>query len=102
MKKHLGLCLLLTFLFVSSHSFSQTAATASITGTVTDPQRAVVPNATVIARNEATGVERRTTTTSEGLYNFPTLPVGTYDIRAESGNFNKSEVKGVKLQVGDR
>src|SRR5215813_8736031 len=101
MKKHSACWLLLILVFTSLSSYSQTA-TASISGIVTDPQRAVIPNATVVARNEATGTEQRTVTTSDGLYNFPHLQVGTYDVRVETASFSKSEAKAIKLQVGER
>ena len=45
---------------------AQTAASASITGVVTDPQGAVVPDATLTARNADTGLERTTKSTGGG------------------------------------
>src|SRR5579872_5888016 len=56
-------------LFVAPNVAAQ--STASITGTVTDATGAVVPNATVTVRNEATGEERTTQTDSAGLYVVP-------------------------------
>ena len=82
-------------------SYAQTA-TATIVGTVLDPQGAVVANANIVARNVDTGLERSTKSTSEGLYRFESLPPGVYDIRVESQGFGKSEVKEVKLQVGEQ
>jgi hypothetical protein len=80
----------------------QTAATAAITGRVVDPSAAVVPNATVVARNQATGIERSTVTTRDGLYNFPDLQTGIYTIAVKSQGFATSQIKDVKLEVGDR
>jgi len=88
-------CLLLPL----ATAYAQT--TATIRGRVADPQDAIVVGATVVALNEATGIEQRTTTTSDGLYTIPALPSGTYDVRVEAANFAKGESKGVKLQVGD-
>lgn len=59
-------------------------STASITGTVTDATGAVIPNATVTVRNEATGEERTTQTDSAGLYVVPSLPAGTYRVEVKS------------------
>src|ERR1051326_3724889 len=49
--------------------------TALIVGTVTDPEKAVVPQADVSVTNEATGVERSAKTNGAGLYEFAALPV---------------------------
>jgi hypothetical protein len=77
------------------------AQSAEITGHVNDPQGAVVSNATVIARNVATGVESTTQTTSDGIYRFPALPAGDYDVRVQPGQgFNKAEAKAVHIDVG--
>jgi len=54
---------------------AQGGATATISGRVADPQNAVVPGATVTARNLATGTEVTTQTTSDGIYRF-SLPPG--------------------------
>ena len=59
----------------------------TITGTVTDPANAVVPNATVEAKNAETGVVSTTVTTSAGVYTIPDLPIGTYSITATVPGF---------------
>jgi hypothetical protein len=50
--------------------------TSNITGTVRDTSGAVVPGATVTAKNDATGVTGTQTTNDSGLYAFTALPVG--------------------------
>src|ERR1043166_5324202 len=80
---------------------AQSASTATIIGTVTDPRGAVVPGATVVARNVDTGIERTTQTTNEGLYRFDNLPPGNYDVRVDAQGFSTTEAKAVKLQVGE-
>src|SRR5262245_54618503 len=82
-------------------SWAQTA-TATIVGTVVDPQGAVVPNASVVARNVETGIERTTKSTSEGLYRFANLSPGVYDVSIEAQGFAKAEAKSVRLQVGEQ
>ena len=77
-------------------------ATATIVGTVLDPQGAVVANANIVARNVDTGIERTTQSTSEGLYRFGNLPPGIYDVRIDAQGFSKAEAKAVKLQVGEQ
>src|SRR5262249_23223329 len=68
--------------------------TAEITGHVTDPQGAAVANAPVVARNVATGVESTTRTTGDGVYRFPSLPPGDYEVRVNPGQgFGKAQAK---------
>ncbi|HWO01990.1 MAG TPA: carboxypeptidase regulatory-like domain-containing protein [Blastocatellia bacterium] len=95
------LTLTLISMFPAMTGKAQTA-TATIVGTVLDPQGAVVANADVTARNVDTGIERTTKSTSEGLYRFGNLPPGVYDVRVETQGFGKAEAKGVKLQVGEQ
>jgi hypothetical protein len=73
--------------------------TSSLTGTVTDPNGAVVSGATVTATNVATNVSATTQTTDSGLYRFPTLPVGTYNVRVEASGFSTAAVEQVVLSV---
>ena len=80
---------------------AQSAASATILGTVTDPQGNSVPDATVVAKNVDTGIQRSTTTTAEGLYRLPNLPPGTYDVTVEKSGFAKAVAKAVHIDVGD-
>jgi hypothetical protein len=69
----------------------------SLTGAVTDPTGAVVPNATVKVENEATGVSHQTTTTSAGTYTFPNLIVGNYTVQVVARGFAPYTRKGVAV-----
>ncbi|HYZ84455.1 MAG TPA: carboxypeptidase regulatory-like domain-containing protein, partial [Bryobacteraceae bacterium] len=73
--------------------------TAAITGYVRDPTGAVVPNATVVITNEATGVERRSTTNANGYYIISSLPAGFYTVSAEATGFKKFEKTQNKLDA---
>jgi hypothetical protein len=95
---HVALCLLILTAAASAQTFR-----GSILGTVTDPQGAVVPNASVTARNTGTGLERATTTDGEGNYTIPELPIGTYEVRVQMTNFRPATVAGVGVEVaGER
>ncbi|MFN7947384.1 MAG: carboxypeptidase-like regulatory domain-containing protein [Blastocatellia bacterium] len=74
--------------------------TGTIRGAVTDPSKAVVPNATVTVRNKGTGAERKVTTNSSGEYQIPTLPPGDYEVKVTAGGF-KTGQSDVTLQVGE-
>ena len=73
--------------------------TASITGTVTDPQGAVVPNAKVVGTNTGTNVVFTVTSNEAGLYNLLFLPVGSYNVTVEAQGFKKSQVGPFAIQV---
>ncbi|HSK42272.1 MAG TPA: carboxypeptidase-like regulatory domain-containing protein, partial [Candidatus Binatia bacterium] len=81
---------------------AQSASTATVSGTVVDPQGAVVPGAKVTATNTATGVPRSVNTTSTGNYVLPNLTPGTYDVKVEAKGFSEASGKGLKLNVGDQ
>ncbi|MGB7282036.1 MAG: carboxypeptidase-like regulatory domain-containing protein, partial [Candidatus Acidiferrum sp.] len=93
----LRLALLLFSLALGGLAHAQ--STASLNGTVTDPTGAAVPNAQVVAKNEATGVETKTATDDAGAYLFPSLPIGTYSIEVTAPSFQMAVVTDLKLQV---
>lgn len=74
------------FVFVTASTVTsavlhaQTAGEGAIQGTVADTTGAVVPNAKVTARNQASGVVTTRTTTGDGLYTISPLIPGKYDI----------------------
>ena len=73
--------------------------TASITGQVTDPSGAAVAGATVTAKDQERGTVWPTTTNADGYYNLPRLPIGKYDIRAESKGFQTAVHALVPLEM---
>ena len=72
---------------------AQSASSAQISGTVVDPQGAVVPGAKVTATNQATGTGRSVTTTSTGNYVIPNLQPGTYDVAVDAKGFAAAKDK---------
>ena len=66
-------------------------STARLLGTVTDPTGAVIPAASVVARNVATGLERNTVANESGNYSIPSLPIGQYTLVAESAGFRSPD-----------
>jgi outer membrane receptor protein involved in Fe transport len=73
---------------------------ATITGTVTDPTGAAVPNVRVIATAVATNLTNETRTSAEGVYTIPYLVLGTYQITAEAQGFKRAVRTGVVLTGG--
>ncbi len=69
--------------------------TGQISGTVTDPNGAVVPGATVTVTNKGTNLVREATTNSEGTYSIPLLPPGNYTVEVKAngfGNYSSSAI----------
>lgn len=76
------------------------ASTADFSGSVTDPNGAGVPGASVSVKNKATGFSRSTTADAAGEFKMIGLPVGSYDVTANAANFKKVTVTGLTLTVG--
>jgi hypothetical protein len=70
-----------------------------ISGRVTDPSGAVVPDVTVNLVSDATGINAHTQTNKGGDYSFPTVAVGTYTVEFEATGFKKLTRKNVALDL---
>lgn len=75
-------------------------STATLRGTVVDPQGAVVSSANVTVSNPSTGTTKTVKTQGDGSYNIPALPPGTYQITVDAQGFAKDVAKAVELTVG--
>jgi hypothetical protein len=72
-----------------------------IRGTVSDEQGAAVAGVEVTITDPATGLSRRATTGGDGVYNFPDLPLGTFNIHVAHPGFKASEETGIALHAAD-
>ncbi|MCA1615381.1 MAG: TonB-dependent receptor, partial [Acidobacteria bacterium] len=98
-----GLCLALIFCFVlCGTGLAQEETAATVTGQVTDSTGAIVANATVVVRNNETGVERRVQTNDEGVYTVTTLSPGRYTVSVEQTGFKKFLQPDLVLNARDR
>jgi len=86
------------FLFLFPVAHAQTTA-GSVAGTVVDPQNALVPNASVTARNEGQGTLNRATTDAQGHFVFPLLLPGNYTITVEAPGFRSFQRTGIVLNA---
>jgi len=75
-------------------------STGSIRGTVTDPTGAAIPNATVTVTNSATGIVRSSATNESGIYVFPNLPIGSYNLKISATGFKTENRPGLDLLTG--
>ena len=74
-------------------------ATGGLSGTVADPNGAVVQGANVTAKNTATNFMRNTTTNENGRWSLVSLPVGTYSVTYEKEGFKKSVSQDATVEV---
>jgi len=89
-------CLAAALLVLCPVGFPQSDL-GSIVGFVRDASGAIVPNAMVIVKNEATGTEQRTTTNASGYYVVTNVAPGFYSVSVEAAGFKNSEVTHNKL-----
>src|SRR5215475_899663 len=81
---------------------AQAQALSGIQGTVTDESGAVIPDAKVSVRNNATGVVTNTVTSSAGTYTVTDLIPGTYTVKIEKQGFSTWESKNVTVEAGGK
>ena len=74
-------------------------STATLQGRVVDPSGAVVPNARIAVRDQATGVERTAQSDSDGNYQVAALPPGAYQVEIQAQGFQTQVIHDLKLEV---
>lgn len=84
-------------LFLSGHALAQNAG---LSGEVTDPQKAVVPNAEVRVVDRETALERRTRTNESGFYLVPYLAPSSYRIIVQAAGFETVVREEITAAVG--
>ncbi len=91
--------LLVGFVLLSTAMLVGQTFRGTILGSVTDPSGAVIAGATVKLRNVATGLERTTTTSADGSYSVPELPIGTYSVTVTQTGFQTFVTTGVAVDI---
>lgn len=74
--------------------------TATLSGTVTDPSGAVVPNSVVKLTSAQNGIQRSFTTDAGGRYSFNQLPPATYSLVIQANGFESYRQTGIVLDAG--
>ena len=69
---------------------AQTSTTGDLTGVVTDPTGAVIPNVKVVLKDLKQGTNRETKTSDAGVYRFSLLASGTYEVDIDASGFQLS------------
>ncbi len=99
-----GTLRLLTALLFFAALFPAVSAPAqtfrgTLSGAVTDPQGAVLSGASVKLTNPATGLEQTAKSSSTGDFNFPELPVGTYQLTVSMEGFETRKIDAIDIAV---
>jgi hypothetical protein len=90
--------LLILLLFIPVFCWGQ-SMNATISGTVSDASGAVVPGAEVTLTNVARNVSVKTTSASDGLYSFPNLVPGTYELKVTAAGFKPVVQRNIEVTV---
>ena len=93
-----SVALLLAGVLSSGNAAAQTFR-GTILGTVTDPTGAAITGAGVAVKNVNTGFSRTVSTSDDGTYSVPELPIGTYSVTVEKTGFRQGVVTGLQVEV---
>jgi len=74
----------------------------SLVGTIHDSTGAAIAGATVSVMNDATGITSTSAANATGDYEFPSLRVGTYTVRAQAPGFSIALAQHISIAVGSR
>ena len=91
---------LLALALLSALACLSQMSTGTLTGIVTDPSQARLPNVSLKLASEETGVALTATTNSAGEYTFPLLASGRYRLEAETAGFQRSGRSGIVMELG--
>lgn len=80
-------------------AFGQTPG-GRLTGTISDPGGAVIPNATIVVKDNQTGRERTVQASDQGAYEMPQLEVGTYTVTVTAPGFKTFSATQLKIDAG--
>jgi outer membrane receptor protein involved in Fe transport len=92
---------LIAVVCLATSLFAQSGNQGSITGNVTDASGAVVPKANVTATNKQTANQFTTTTSDQGTYAFPVLPVGDYSLTFNGSGFAEAK-RELRVSIGSK
>ncbi len=92
--------ILLMVLIIFPAALHAQVAGGTLSGTITDPTGRAVPQAQILIKNVATGVERTVSTNTDGFYTAVNLLPGEYQIRVTATGFNTEVKTGITMNVG--
>src|SRR5438874_1405190 len=78
-------------------AYGQGLSTATLSGAVVDSDGGVIPGATVVVKNDATGVSNTVVTTGSGTFSVPSIASGTYTLTVSLVGFKSVSIKDVSV-----
>ncbi|MEO6724524.1 MAG: carboxypeptidase-like regulatory domain-containing protein, partial [Blastocatellia bacterium] len=87
-------------LLLAVFAYGQTSA--SLSGTVHDPNGSALAGAKVTVSNPAKNLQIDAKTNSDGTFSFPVLQPGEYTITVEAQGFKKAIQSGIVINASDR
>ena len=90
----------ISFVIGLGQAFAQSTVTGGISGKVTDPQGAIIPNAAVTVTNTGTNKSVTVTANEDGNYKVTNLQPGTYRVNITAGSFAPSNAENIIVEVG--
>ena len=87
------------FFGLHAPSWGQTASTGALMGEVLDPSGKGIAHASVEVKNREMAVSRSTLSDDEGLFVFPLLPPGTYQVKVAKEGYSESQLTSVQVPV---
>ncbi|HKF50524.1 MAG TPA: TonB-dependent receptor [Terracidiphilus sp.] len=94
-----GIVIVLALILAGPRNVRCQVLYGSLSGTVTDPSGAVVPNATVTAEEMSKGTKSEATTDAAGLYRFNELLPGNYKVTVAAQGFTSVETDNVRVNA---
>jgi hypothetical protein len=98
---HKKIILVVVLVLAFAGALQAQSTNASLTGRITDPSKAIIPDAKVIVINMGTNIRRESTTNEAGIYYLTNLPPSTYRVEVEKAGFRTVIKPGVVLHVQD-
>lgn len=95
----IGLVVLFVFAVATTALYAQVTTGGTVTGTVRDPSKAVIPDADLTLARQGTNITQTTVSNGVGLYVFPAIAAGDYTLRCSAKGFRTAEVKQVHVEV---
>src|ERR1035441_9326011 len=77
------------------------AQTSTLSGTVKDTMGAIISGASIVVKNQASGDQRKTVATREGVFSGPSLRSGTYSLTAAAKGFETFTATDIALESSD-
>src|SRR6267154_264418 len=90
----------LTVLSINAPRSLAQVAGGTLTGTITDKTGSEIPNAQIVIKDLATGIERTVSTNKDGFYIAANLLPAEYQVTISASGFNTEIKTGIKLNFG--